>query len=101
MQMIYCTGNIEIMKEFQNKLEELEVTNYQLYDRVLANNEFGPPRLDNPVWPGHNFSIFIQESNSDKVSAIKNMIKSMNNEARGANDLVSCYIWSIAEYIVD
>lgn len=101
MKMIYCTGNIEILEDLRKNLTDLKIQSYQIHDRVLANSEKSDPRLDNQVWPGHNFSIFIQVADADKIKKIKKMIKNMNTDSRGEKDLISCYLWKIDNLIVD
>ena len=99
MKVIYCTANVERKEEFIENLDEREVENYQIYDRVLAKSGQGRPRMDNPVWPGHNFSAFIQIDDSGKIDQVKNMVKKMNSNAQTENEKISCFVWPIEDFV--
>ncbi len=101
MKMIYCTCNVSVSEAFVKMLEENEVKDYQIIDLVKAKSVKGEPRLNNPVWPGHNTSIWMQFSNDKKAGEIMKLIREFNSRAFNENELVTACMWSLDDYLYD
>jgi len=101
MKMIYCTGNIEILEDFHETLEEQGVENYQIIDRVLAQSENSQPRFDTPVWPGYNFSVLIQVKDNERAKSLIKLINNFNTDASRDSELITYCSWSLEKFGVD
>ena len=101
MKMVYCTCNVSILEDLLHVLEEQNISDYQIYDKVRAKNRKGSPRLDNAVWPGHNATVMMQIQDKEKVSSLAEAIKAMNNNAINDNELVTFCSWALDEYFFE
>ncbi len=98
--MIYCTCNVSVLETIIEILESCHVRDYQILDHVNVKNKKGEPRLNNPVWPGYNSSIFMQIKEDEKVQTIIQHLKSYNHE-RFDDELVTVCSWNIENYFYD
>lgn len=101
MKMVYCTCNVSILEDLLNVLEEQNISDYQIYDKVRAKNRKGSPRLDNAVWPGHNSSVMMQIRDEEKVKALAQAVKTMNDNAINDNELVIFCSWTIDDFFFE
>ena len=101
MKMVYCTCNVSILEDLLNVLEEQNISDYQIYDKVRAKNRKGAPRLDNAVWPGHNSSVMMQIRDEEKVKALAEAVKDMNENAINENELIVFCSWTLDDYFFE
>ena len=101
MKMIYCTCNVSVSEPFVKMLEENEIKDYQIIDLVKAKSVKGEPRLNNPVWPGHNTSVWMQFSNDKRAGEAMKLIREFNGQAFNENELVTACMWSLDDYFYD
>ncbi len=102
MKFIYCTCNVSVSERVISLLEENEVRDYQLIDRVIARNVIGDPRFDTAVWPGYNVTITMQFSSDEKAAVVTDLLKKFNRESAFNDDeLLTVCSWSIDTYFYD
>ena len=96
MKFIYCTCNVSVSERITALLEENDVHDYQLIDRVIARNVIGDPRFDTAVWPGYNVTITMQFSDDQKAEAVIGMLLRFNKEAAfNEDELLTVCSWSL------
>jgi len=90
------------MERITNLLDENEVGNYQINDRVIAKNQTGAPRFDTPIWPGYNVIITMQFSDNKEAEMIIALLKKFNKEsAYGVDELVTVCSWEMDNYFFE
>ena len=95
MKFIYITCNVSMLETVTSLLDEEEITDYQVMEQVTAKSNYSLPRLNTAVWPGYNSSVFIQESDKNKVSSLIEKINRMNRSAFNNGELVAVFSWDI------
>lgn len=98
MKMIYCTCNISVLEALLTKLETINVKDYQVVDHVIAKSVKGDPRLDTPVWPGYNATVFLQIKDENKAKDVIQKLRNFNKKAINEEELITCCSWSIDDY---
>lgn len=101
MKMIYVTCNVSVREPLLKMLEEQKITNYQIIEEVPAKSVKGDLRLNTPVWPGYNSSIFIQCNDDEKAKEIMQKMKSFNQKAFNENELVTACSWTLDDYFYE
>ncbi len=96
MKFIYITCNVSMLETVTSLLDEEEITDYQVMEQVTAKSSYSSPRLNTAVWPGYNSSVFIQESDKNKVSSLIETINRMNQSVFNNNELIALFVWDIA-----
>lgn len=99
MKFVYITCYVSMLEPLTLLLEDLELLNYQVVEQVTARSQWGDPRENNPVWPGYNSSIFIQESDLSKVNRLMEEIEKMNSKAFNNGELISAFTLNVDNYI--
>lgn len=99
MEFIYITCNVSMLEAITNLLDEEKFTDYQVIEQVTAKSNYSLPRLNTAVWPSYNSAIFIQESDTEKVSAFIEKIKEMNQSAFNNGELIALFAWNIHKYL--
>ncbi|HCF82208.1 MAG TPA: hypothetical protein DER39_10970, partial [Porphyromonadaceae bacterium] len=89
MKFIYITCNVSMLETVTSLLDEEEITDYQVMEQVTAKSNYSLPRLNTAVWPGYNSSVFIQESDKNKVSSLIETINRMNRSAFNNGERIS------------
>ena len=95
MKCIYITCNISMLETVTDMLDEMNFTDYQVIERVTAKSSHSSPRLNTAVWPGYNSSVFIQESDTDKVSALIETVNRMNQSAFNTGERIVLFSWDV------
>lgn len=102
MKFIYCTCNVSVSERITALLDENQVHDYQLIDRVIAQNVIGNPRLDTAVWPGYNVTITMQFSDDDKAAFVIGLLRKFNKESAFNNDeLLTVCSWTMDNYFYE
>lgn len=99
MEFIYITCNVSMLEAITNLLDEEKFTDYQVIEQVTAKSNYSLPRLNTAVWPSYNSTIFIQESDTEKVSVFIDKIKEMNQSAFNNGELIALFAWNINKYL--
>lgn len=101
MKMIYCTCNISVLDEVKNLLDEQNVSDYQVIEKVTVKNRIGDPRYDTPVWPGYNALVLLQVGDEAKVQRVITAIRSYNKQVFNHDELITVCTWTIDDYYYD
>ena len=101
MKMIYVTCNVSVREPLLKMLEENNVKDYQVIEQVTSKGVKGEPRLNTPVWPGYNSSVFMQFSDDEKAKEMMHKIKEFNQKAFNENELVTACSWTLDDYFYD
>ena len=100
MMMVYCTCNVSSLSGLIEIIDELGLSNYQILSEVTGRSVKGEPRMNTPVWPGHNSSVILQLHNDD-VEKIMDRIKKYNTEAYNENELITYCSWPLSDYFYE
>lgn len=98
MKFIYITCNVSMLEIVTEMLDEMEMNDYQVIERVTAKSRFDVPRLNTGVWPGYNSSVLIQEPDMEKVTSLIEKIDTMNEQAFNNGELLTAYVWNVESY---
>lgn len=101
MKMIYVTCNVSVREPLVQRLEDNEISDYQIIEEVPAKNVKGEPRLNTAVWPSHNSALFMQFSSDERAKEIMQVIKGFNKEAYNDNELVTACMWTLDDYFYE
>ncbi|WP_373835130.1 PG0541 family transporter-associated protein [Bacteroides heparinolyticus] len=101
MKMIYCTCNVSKLDILLKALEELDVSDYQVVEQVIAKNRKGAPRFNTAIWPGYNSVITLQVREEEKVRSLAEKIKKMNAESYNEDELITFCSWTLDDYFFD
>ncbi len=101
MKMVYCTCNVSVLDKLLELVEENNIREYQVIDRVTAKTKRGQPRFNDPVWPGYNAAVIMQVAEDEKVKQLIENIKSFNHDAFNENELVTVCAWNLEHYFFD
>jgi hypothetical protein len=101
MKMIYVTCNVSVREPLVQKLEENDISDYQIVEQVPAKNVKGDPRLNTAVWPSHNSSVFMQFSDDNRAKEIMQIIREFNKGAYNDNELVTACMWTLDDYFYE
>lgn len=102
MKFIYCTCNISVLNRITQIIEDCQARDYQIIPQILSKPVKGMPRLNTPVWPGHDSAIMMQFSDVNKAHEVIEAIKHFNKqEAFNENELVTLCAWTMDEYFYD
>ncbi len=101
MKIVYCTCNVSVLESLQELLNRLEVKNFQIIDRVLANSKLGDNRFDTAVWPGYNVAVFVQCQSNELAQELMSSIKEFNTNAFNHNELIMAVTWTADDFCID
>ena len=102
MKFIFCTFSVSILDEITNLIDSMGVKNYQVIEHALSTSGDTAPRLDTPVWPGHDSIITIQLIDDQKAKQIINKLKEYNKEiSPGKDENVTVCSWEMENYFTD
>ncbi|MDA3778885.1 MAG: hypothetical protein PF487_01405 [Bacteroidales bacterium] len=101
MKMIYISCNVSVREPLLKKLENNNVKDYQVIEKITAKSMKGDPRFDNAVWPGYNSAIFIQASDDERTKEIIALLKDFNDKAFNDNELITVASWTLDDYFFD
>ncbi|HOE91405.1 MAG TPA: hypothetical protein PL063_07715 [Candidatus Cloacimonadota bacterium] len=96
MKMMNITCNISSVNHLIQIMEREQINFYQLFNEVCGKLPKGEPRLNNPVWPGLNNSVFLT-CTEKQCESIKEAIKMFNKMAYNDNELIFYNSWTIDE----
>ena len=96
MKMIYCTCDVSMLEILLRLLEEQHAEEFQVFDRVIARNRKGEPRLDTPVWPGYNAVVMVP-ADEKKFAGLSEAILNLNREMKSENEQITIYSWDLQE----
>ena len=83
-------------------IEENQITDYQITDKVIAKSLIGDPRLDTAVWPGYNVIITMQIADNAKVENIIHSFKELNKQnASGQDELITVCGWDMNTFFIE
>jgi hypothetical protein len=99
MKMIYCTCNISMLEELRELIEKCKIQNYQAIEQVTAMNSKGEARLNTPVWPGFNASVFIQLEDPDQLEKLFREIGEFNSKVITEDELIFACSWNIERVV--
>jgi hypothetical protein len=90
------------MEIVTNLLDNNNVIEYQVTDKVIAKSVKGSPRFDTAVWPGYNVIITLQVENNEKAKEILGLLKEFNrNNAANPDELLTVCSWEADNYFFD
>lgn len=84
-----------MLEAITDLLDEMKFVDYQVIEQVTAKSQFGVPRLNTAIWPGYNSSVLVQESDSEKVTALINEISKKNAAAYNNGELIDAFVWNV------
>ncbi|HOD53143.1 MAG TPA: hypothetical protein PKJ08_01320 [Candidatus Cloacimonadota bacterium] len=96
MKMMNLTCNISSVNQLIQMIEDEKITFYQIIEESIGLLPKGEPRLNTPVWPGLNSSIFLT-CTEQQCQNLKKHIKSFNEKAYNDNELIFANSWNIDE----
>jgi len=82
-------------------LENHGITNYQIFDQVMALPMLGNPRFDNAVWPGYNISIVMQFTDDEFAQQTMQKLKHMNTLANNKSEYIEACLLPMDDYFFD
>jgi len=96
MKMMNITCNISSMAQFMQMIEAEQIRFYQIMEETTGLLPKGEPRLNTPVWPGINSSVFLTCTETQCLN-LKKHIADFNRKAYNDNELIFVNSWSIDE----
>lgn len=99
--MVYCTCNVSVLEDLKGLLDNNNIRDYQVIERVTAKNKTGVPRFDTPVWPGYNSSVIMQISEEDKIHKLIEAIREFNRNVLHEDELVTVCTWKLEDYFYE
>lgn len=99
MKFIYCTCNISILERVKELIENAEVRDYQIIDKVTAKSVKGQPRFNDAVWPGYNIIISMQIADDKKAETVLKTLQNFNKEiAFNEDEYITACSWNMENY---
>ncbi|MFN8239742.1 MAG: hypothetical protein U0X39_03215 [Bacteroidales bacterium] len=102
MKFIYVTCNVSIVDAVTGLLDSAGFSSFQVTEKVLAKSTRGKPRLDTPVWPGHNIIINIQVTDDTSARELIDRLSSFNkNGVANDDELLTVCSWTLDTYFFE
>ena len=100
MKIAYCTCDVSILAELTDLLEKLDLCDYQILEKALSKTRAGHPRLNTPVWPGHNAAVLIQMSEERKMQELMEAVNGYNARTEHADERIALCGWQVTDFIM-
>ena len=99
MKMIYLSCNISLLEDVLDIAKTVELHDFQVLPHVLFSGSNEEPRMDSPVWPGHNASLLFQINDEEKAAQLFDKVREFNQKTINSSEQIKAYSWQIAEWI--
>ena len=76
MRMLMIVYDVDFDDDIMAMLDNLSVSGYTKWDRVLGKGKRSQPKLDNAVWPGYNSAVVLvaeDETEDEIFAALKDL----------------------------
>ncbi|MCB5250168.1 MAG: hypothetical protein RBS16_06855 [Candidatus Cloacimonadales bacterium] len=94
MKVMNIACNISSVSHLVKMIDDEKINFYQLFEQVSGKLPKGEPRLNNPVWPGLNNSVFLT-CTQEQCENMKQKIKEFNQNAYNDNELIYYNTWTV------
>ncbi len=98
MKFIYLACNVSKLEQLEDLIRKEKINSYQIVENANGCQPSGNPRMNNPVWPGHNSIVFIQ-TDDKKTAILFKMLKEMNRNIVNESERVLAVSWNCENYL--
>jgi hypothetical protein len=98
MKIIWCTCNVSSLDRLTELAVESGIGSFQIFPEMIGKTPIGSPRMDTPVWPGHN-ALLTAQAEEDSISKLVKLLAAYNSTVHNDDELVFCWSWDILQLI--
>jgi hypothetical protein len=98
MKIVWCTCNISSVDQLTEIIDKSGISSYQLFPEVTGKSNRGLPRMDSPVWPGHN-AVLTAQIGDEVLATFTHLLSNYNKSVLNEDELIFAWAWEISTVV--